>query len=292
MRFEMWQDVDSGQQCSCYKEINRSADDKCMACHGRRYVPGYLKFGYDTVWMSAVDTDVTFTDTEITTDFKSSKVVLSSGALTGTVESGDKAFSRTAVGAAWEVDAQTYVRTAGQSDVTVEYSLDSGSSWADLANLATENPAAGSIRFRATLTRTTTSVFSPLFEITRARYARIGLSGSSSGGECRLGPWILLMRSTPIEKRVKHEHGDRLNQDNLKAWTSGLAMFDPDIEPGSQDELIRYNHVVLRLMDGVHAGAIYKLTDWSPSDPFGYVLVQQTFTLRYVDPVGPYSLIW
>ena len=292
MRFDLWQTVESGQQCSCYKEINRSADDKCMACHGRRYVPGYLKFGHETLWMSAVDTDVTFTDTEITTEFKSSKVVLSTGALSGTVESGDKAFSRTATGSVWESDVQTYIRIAGQSDVTVEYSLDSGATWLDISGLAAANPASGVIRFRATLTRTSLAVFSPLFEIVRTRYATIDVAAEQPDGTFRMGPWVLLMRSVPVEKRIKNEHGDRLNQDNTKVWTSGLAMFDSAIAAGSTAELLRDNHVVFRALDGVQVGSTYKITDWQLSDPMGYILVQQTFTLRYTDPVGPYNLIW
>lgn len=292
MRFDLWQDVESGQQCSCYKEINRSADDKCMACHGRRYVPGYLKFGYETLWMSAVDTDVTFTNTEITTEFKSSKVVLSTGSLSGTVESGDKAFSRTEIGSVWEADAQTYIRIAGQSDVTVEYSLDSGGTWSGISNLATANPASGVIRFRATLTRSTAAILSPLFEIVRARYATIPVASEQPDGTFRVGPWVLLMKSVPVEKKTKNEHGDRINQDNTKMWTAGLSMFDSSIEVGSTGELIRSKHTVFKALDGVQAGTFYVMSDWMLSDPFGMIIVSQTFTARMADPSGPYYLIW
>lgn len=292
IRFEMWRGVTSGQRCSCYKEVNRSSEDKCQACHGMSYVPGYLKFGYNTLWMSAVDADITFTNTEITTDFKSSKVVLSSGALTGTVESGDKPFSRSVLGSVWEYDAQTYVRIAGQSSVTVKYSLDSGFTWSDMSDLVSANPASGVIRFKVILERSFADVLSPLFEIVRARYATIGLSVEQPDGSYRMGPWLLLMRNIPIEKKTKNEYGDLMDQGSLKAWTTGLSFFDPSVVAGSMDELIRSKDTIFRAMDGVQTGNVYKVTDWQNSDPFGYILVDQTFTLRKTDPVGPYSLIW
>lgn len=292
IRFEMWRGVESGQRCSCYKEVSRSSEDKCLACHGVSYVPGYLKFGYNTVWMSAVDTDVTLTNTEITTDFKSSKIVLSSGVLSGTIESGDKTFSRTVLGSTWEYDSQSYIRIDGLSSVVVQYSLDSGKTWSAIANLPTANPASGKIRFRATLARTTTDVLSPLFEILRARYSTIGLASEQPDGSYRMGPWLLILRSIPTEKKTKNEHGDLLDQGTLKGWTAGLSFFDSSVTVGSEGELIKSKDTIFKPMDGVQKGAIYKVVDWSLSDPLATIVLDQNFTLRREDPVGPFSYVW
>lgn len=293
LRMELWRKVDSGNRCSCYKESTQQSDLKCRSCHGSSWVPGYLKFGYEAFWMSSVDDDITFTNVHISREFKSSKVVLDSSATEGSVVSGDKAFSRGVAGSQWEYDVSSFVRLEGYSSVMVEYSLDSGRTWKDIASLVTENPESGVIRFRATLTRDTTDVLSPMFEIVRARYASIPYSDEvDAGGSPRYGPWILAMRSVPQRSFIKSEEGDRPEQRNLMFWTSGLSLFDPSIEVGSDDELLSGPGVVVNVLDGVMAGSRYVVTTWKQSDPLGYKIVNQEFTLRIENPSGPYSLLW
>ena len=293
IRSEMWKSVETGTKCSCYKESNKTSDSKCLSCHGIGLVPGYLKFGYNTLWMSAVDSDVTLTNVEITTTFKSSKIILSSSATTGTIESGDKTFSKTATGAVWENDVSSYVRVDGSSSVTVEYSLDSGVTWNGISNLTGATPSSGTIRFKATLSRDTTSILSPLFEMVRARYATVDLSSQQADGSYRMGPWVLLMRTIPVSRNTRSEWANLPTQENLKVWTVGLSEFDSSITAGSNDEFIRENNeVIFRIMDGVQTDSRYKITSYSPSDPFAYIITQQTFDIRYIDPVGPYNLIW
>ena len=188
LRAALWQSNTDGNKCACYKEANDQSDRKCKTCHGTGSVPGYLKFGYTTVWMSVVDSDITLTNCAVTTEFKSAKVMLSSSATSGTIESGDKAFTRSIVGSTWEYEVSSFVRIAGSSTVVVEYSVDSGVSWTAIASLPTANPASGVIRFRATLTRTSTSVLSPMFEIVRGRFEIIASTDEQPDGTYRHGP--------------------------------------------------------------------------------------------------------
>lgn len=294
LRADLWFGVTDGTRCACYKESTQQADRKCSTCYGIGYAPGYLKFGYDTVFLSATDSDITFTNTEITNTFKSSKIQLTDGSTTGIVESGDKSFSRAAVGATWAYSVSDFVRIADSSTTTVEYSLDAGSSWSDIANLPTANPASGSIRFRATLTRTSTAVLSPLFEIVRARYARIDLGTDISpiNNEPRTGPWILAMLTTPVQQTLKSERGDFPSHSNTSYWTSGMSMFDPQVTPGSDAELITGPNVLISMLDGALTDKRYATTSWSYSDTFGYQVVSQTFAIRIADPSGPKVLVW
>lgn len=290
IRAAMWYYVSEGEKCTCYKESYRQADRKCSSCHGTGFVPGYLKFGYQTEWMASADDDLVFTNTRITREIKTAKIELLPGQTTGTVESGDKAFVRSAVGSEWEYDVQSFVRTPGFSDVAVEFSLDSGGSWADIATLPTVNPSSGVIRFRATLTRDDADVLSPLFEIVRARYATIDLQDSFQG-VYRRGPWILVMRSVPVRRFGKSEYGDMPFQE-MNMWTTGLSAFDPSIEVGSREELVEGPNVLMEILDGVLAGSRYITTSWQNSDPFAEIVTTQTFQARIEDPVGPYSLVW
>lgn len=299
LRTELWIGVETGNRCACYNEAHKAADRKCGSCHGIGLVPGYTKFGHDTVWMSATDADVTLTGLEITTTFKSAKVQLTAGTLAGTIESGDKAVDRTATGSAWEYDVSSFIRIDGSSNIAVEYSIDSGSNWLAISGLATANPSSGVIRFKATLTRTTSSVLSPLFEIMRARYGTIDLEGSriSSGDEpdtciSQYGPWIYVMNEKPRQNYLKSEHGD-LPTYTMKFWTMGLASFDSSLTVNSSEELLEGPSVAFRFLDGVLANERkYVMTDWQMSDPGAYMVTIQTFTMRVADEVGPYAAIF
>jgi hypothetical protein len=179
------------------------------------------------------------------------------------------------------------LREEAYSSCVVEYSLDSGITWKDLSTLETDSPSSGVIRFRATLTRDSVDVLSPFFEIVRARYATINTSEDN-----RRGPWILLMRPSPKLSRVKSEWGDKPTSDVMPVWTAGLSMFDPSIQAGTDEELIKGPGVLFEILDGALVGYRYIMTNWQYSDPFGYIIVTQNFNIRIADPVDPYSLVW
>lgn len=296
LRAALWQSNTEGNKCACYKEANDQSDRKCKSCHGTGSLPGYLKFGYTTHWMSVVDDDVILTNCEITTEFKSAKVMLSSGATSGTIESGDKAFTRSIVGSTWEYETSTFVRIAASSTVTVEYSLDSGVNWSVMSNLPTANPASGTIRFKATLTRTSTGILSPLFEIVRARFERIAYSGLQASGEYRQGPWILVLRQVSKNRYIKTDSGDAPARTEMPLWTIGLSAFDPDIVVGSRDELINAEDIgpsdFIEFLDGVMVGTRFVMVERSHSDPFAMIIMDQNFLSRSGNPNGPYSIIW
>ena len=294
IRADLWQGVSSGTTCSCYKESNRQADRKCRSCHGviGGYIPGYLKFGYNTLWMSANDTDVTLTDVAITSEFRSAKAGLVEGALSGTVESSDKAFSRTAIGSVWETNAATFIRIQADSSVVVEYSLDSGSTWVDIDQLSVVNPSSGNIRFKVTLTRTSTDILTPFFEIVRARYATLDLSEDRGDGTYTYGPWIRVLNAKPFKGYEKSEHGDSPTITSMVLWTSGLSMFDSSIEVNSAEELLNGPNVIFEILDGALQGNRLLMLNWQHSDPGGYQVVTQTFKVRREDPVSPFALVW
>ncbi len=297
VRTSLWRSSAIGTKCACYKESNQQSDRKCKSCHGTGAVPGYLKFGYNTVWMSVVDSDVTLTNCNITTEFKSAKAILSATALTGVVESGDKPFTRSVVGSAWAYDVASYVRIGASSSVVVEYSTNSGLTWAAIAALPTANPASGAIRFRATLTRTSTAIMSPLFEIVRARYETLAFSNQQADGSYRRGPWILVMRNIPKSRFTKTEHGDAPFSTDLNFWTTGLSYFDTSIVLDSVEELIKPVDEgpcdFIEFMDGVATGDRYIVIERQFSDPMAQTLLDQNFIARLSEQnIDQYALVW
>ena len=292
LRTELWQGVVDGPVCACYNPINQMADRKCSACHGVGKVPGYLKFGYKTLWLSASDEDATLTDVRLTKNYQSSKLELVDDAIQGTIESEDLPFSRTVLGSSWETSVQYFLMESDYSSVGIEYSFDSGLTWYDLEDLTSDTTQEGSIRFKATLSRDDTDVRSPLFEMIRARYSTIPLSNSDMLGVYRKGPFILIMRGPPSTGYRKQDYGDQPIEEGLDMWTAGLGMFDPSIELGSLAELVKGPDALIKLLDGARAGNRYVATAWQNSDPLAYLLVSQTFKTRIADSVDPFSLVW
>lgn len=294
LRANLWRGVTSGNLCSCYKESNRASDRKCKSCHANLngYVPGYFKFGYTTFWMSSVDDGLVFSDTEIVEEFKSAKVQLSGDALEGWVESVDFEFQRNAIGSVWEYDVAAFRQRGDDASVSVQYSLDSGLSWESIETLPVNNPAEGIIRFRAFLSRTSSDIRSPLFEIVRARFAYIDLSGQLCDGSYAAGPFIKVMKSDPQTNLIKSDYGDVSVVNGLKFWTGPLSMFDPSIPKNSSRELLEGPNVIIELLDGVFAGKRFIVIDWTLSDPGGFKVVTQNFSMRAEVDEGPYSLVW
>lgn len=292
LRMAVWRSVLSGTQCNCWNKANEQSDRKCVSCYGQRYVPGFYKFGYNTLWLSASDSGTQSVNLR-RPEYKSSYIEISPGFTSGTLESVDFPFIRSAFGSVWEYEVSAVVREDG-GQVVAEYSLDAGVTWFDISNLPTENPAAGSIRFRITLARETVSKVSPQFSILRARYATIPLSGLTNG-EYRNGPWVLALKTNVYRQIKKQDIGDIPYYDSGNFWTVGLSTFDPNIQPGTREDIFEGPGFV-EFLDGVfrvsNVTARRNLTSWRTSDPFGYIILSQDFTLRIADPVGPYALAW
>jgi hypothetical protein len=284
LRAELYLGVEEGPKCKCYKESTKQSDRKCFTCHGTGKAPGYEKFGYQTFWMSSSDEGLIFHNTEVSTKFKSATILLSEGQTAGHVESLDMSFGRDIINSVWEYDDKYLLRDKGNSSILVKYSLDSGLTWKNISNLPTENPSAGLIRFKAELSRSSANILSPFFEVVKARYARIPTHE-------RWGPWILVLNNKPTRRKIKTDYGDQPLQEGLGMWTTGLSMFDPDISPNSEGELISGPFAFIRLLDGVLKGNTYAINSWQQSDPRGYLVVQN-FDTRFADEHDPLSLVW
>jgi len=292
VRAYVWRGVFSGDQCPCYKESYKSSDRKCRTCHGTSIIPGYLKFGYNTLWMAAVDSDVTLTNVEVTNDFHSANIQLVEGELTGSIESGDKSFKRTAIGSVWEYNVSDCVRISNYSSIVTEYSLDSGITWKLISLLPSDNPVEGKIRLKTTISRDDDSILSPLFEIARVRFSELDLTRQRSDGSYFDGPFIKIMKPVPKITNTKSDWGDSISASGLNFWTVGLSAFDSSIDMGSDQEKLEGPNIVIEFMDGVLAGKRGVITDWALSDPRGYTVMTQSFSVRLTDGGMHQDLIW
>lgn len=290
--------------CTCVKETSTIGDRQCLSCYGTKYAPGYQKFLCDThFWCSAEVSDMTLTNVSTLTTKKAHVLALSSGATTGTIVTQDKAFSQPATGS-WELKLDAFGRSAGAT-VGLEFSINAGGSWTAVTLTADTRgytgsislPAAGNIRFRITLSRTSTSVLSPAFEIVRIRRVRtedenqrtiIQRSDHVAGTILILRPWIQEQDSIESGRgRVIDHMADR-------TWTAPLDFFDTSITPDTPAVKINDHlggHPFYKYVKGAQTDIEYVLTKTYWSDKMG-TFTHQYFDDRKAQEGEPYHSVW
>jgi hypothetical protein len=268
-------------RCSCVKKTGESADRRCKSCHGISFIPGYLKFGNETIWFASISPDLALTNVQLNTITKPNRIELVANALSGTIETPDVQFIRTDLAGAWEARCD-YVQTdSANSAVLTEFSTDRGSTWTTMAAIASVNPESGLIRFRITLMRNSLSNATPSWEILRARYTTVPIQG-------RMGPWIMALKSVQQNRNIQDLRGIVLDANPSNFWTAPLSLFDCSIpdQGGVGGTLDERNLIIdpafIQFLDGVPAllhHERWSCTNLTYSDPFAY-LTKQNFQAR------------
>lgn len=263
--------------CSCVKVTNQSADIRCNKCHGLKLIPGYVKWGYNTCFYSAVEVGLTGqsdpgfnfpTSIVKNTSTTLHTLQLATGVLSASFVTPDYAVNNPYSGS-FELQTKIYNRAAGNG-YSVEWSLDQGTTWltGDFTKLELSQ---GTIRFRITLSRQSAANASPQFEILRFRYP------------IQDEPFIRAAKPMGNRKKKREETGITEEESGLKYWTipikgsaqvNGQSVFDKAWLPDS---------FILLLREGTFAGDRYWTTNIERSEHIG-VLTSQWFTVRRVQP--------
>jgi hypothetical protein len=294
-------DTPGAVPCTCDKDTRPGSDFKCLSCYGMRYVPGYLKFMHDTIWFSSAEhASFTLTNTERDTTIKPNRMRLTSNALTGTVETNDKAFSN-ADGADWEFEAGVFHKMSTDT-IVVEFSTDAGGTWTDITaiNGANKPTGTGNIRFRITLTRVALTTDSPDFEIIRIR--RVAAERQNDATKVRNGydfepGQILFLRTWMIEQTLRQLGlGRQTDLSADKAWTAPLDFFDNTISPNTPAAKISdreagphpfYEHVL-----GINQGDRMPMYQGSYNEEFQITFTHQAFFDRRSQDGELYGLVF
>lgn len=260
--------------CSCLKDTSKQPDIPCAQCHGTGHLPGYLKMGTRNYWVEATASGWTMSGVVLDTANRPNRLMLAPGAVTGTAISANQAISVTGKLAAWEARAEAFTRDQGvASSILVEASKDNGATWFALSALETQAPTT-QLRFKVTITRTTATVKSPMFEIVRVRFPTMLDTMRNELQE----PVIRVLPTWNVEQEQKNAYGTSIQQPNQAFWTLPLFFFD---------ETIQENTTAARLEDDVFVedrfggsiGIRYPITEFKYSDTFGR-FTRQEFTAR------------
>jgi hypothetical protein len=283
--------------CSCIKASGQHADRKCRSCNGIGFIPGYKKFGNQTLWISSITPQLVLTNCNLNVITKPNRIQLDAGSLTGTIECPDIPFIRLLRDQAWEYRNDYILSDGNNSSVVAEFSINSGVSWSPISSLseASTPPGvnAGQIRFKVTLNRNSTSVSSPQWEILRTRFPTIDLCD-------RFGPWILVLKTVPNSRNIEDIRGVQLDSSGTNFWTAPLSYFNRQVpdqgfvdQPLNKGELI-IDPAFIQFLDGVPSvlgNSRWSVMNVNWSDPFGYV-TKQVFQARQDQEQEFTSLVW
>lgn len=275
--FAIWREakavLENPTQCSCFKDTSKQPDIPCSQCYGTGAIPGYLKFGTRNYWVESTAAGWTLTNVVVDTNNRPNRLMLATGATSGTAVSPNLTISVVGKLAAWEAKADAFTRDGGAaSSVTVEASKDNGATWFALSALESEAPTT-QLRFRVSMTRTTAAVKSPMFEIVRARFATMLDTMRNELNE----PVIRAIPTWNVEAELR-QVGGTLIQNSQTFWTLPLYFFD---------NTVAQNSVAARLEDDVFAEVRYggeigfrkPFVEFKYSDTFG-TFTRQEFAIR------------
>lgn len=260
--------------CSCFKDTSKQPDIPCAQCHGTGHIPGYIKMGTRTYWSEATAAGWTFTNTVVDTVNRPNRIMLSPAAVSGIAVSPNITISVTGKLAAWEASANAFTRDQGAaSSILVEASKDNGVTWFALSALEAQAPTT-QLRFKATFTRTTATVKSPMFEIVRARFPTML---DTMRGELQ-EPVIRVLPTWNIEQEQRNAYGTSVQQSNQAFWTLPLFFFDETIAENTPAARLE-DDVFVEDRFGGSVGSRYPITEFKYSDTFGK-FTRQEFTAR------------
>lgn len=305
--------------CSCKKNTTDTSDRSCISCMGTQFCPGFVQFLTETLfWASSEDTMMTVADTELITTKKVNVYGLVDGELTGTIITPVKAYEANPDGTDWEIKLDAYKRAASQ-DITLEYSLDAGTTWIGVtltevtANAADRafgwtgeilaadlDPDGGDIQFRITLTRASVDDLTPAWEIVRMRRVQTERE-NNFWNRRRRDDWvagsILICKPWTIEQdSLDPSRGRTTDHLSDKTWTVGLHNFDTTLTRNTpvcriQDTL--GPHAFYEFANGVMATERYVLTQTYVSTMLGTGhFTYQSFDDRKSQAGEPYATVW
>jgi hypothetical protein len=259
--------------CSCDKETAKTSDDRFFSCYGTRIIPGYVMFLHETHFFSSAEA-AGYTLVGCALDFKvkPNRILLTSGAVSGTIETADKAYTNPN-GDDWELRLDVFERSTG-AVISAEFSTDGGATFfpASAINGASKPTGAGNIRFRITMTRAAASDKAPAFEILRLRRIQSEnvnqqLVKARSVDNSFLPGQILMARTWVMERTIR-DAGRGRNTDHAgdKAWTTPLNFFDTSITPETPPAAIQdresgphpFYEVAYGIRNGIDRYALYQ----------------------------------
>jgi hypothetical protein len=274
--------------CGCVKTTNQTADVRCQKCYGTKFIPGFVKWGYNTSFFSAVASGFTGQPdagfelpTSIVKNVATSlhTLQLAPGVISSSFQTSDFAVYNP-YNTDWELEALVYNRAPGNSYL-VEWSLDRGANWFS-GDFKTLQLSRGDIRFRVTMSRLNSNSPSPQFEILRFRHP------------CQDQPWIRIAKPMGSRKKKREVFGNVTDESGLKFITiplQGQAQINGEVVYSKVWLPDEGSSFFFEVKEGSFAGDRYWNTSLERSEHIG-ILTSQLLAVRKLQAEEIYSSIF
>jgi hypothetical protein len=274
-----WQQIISSDvlalTCSCVKDTTNKADITCNSCYGTSFIPGYVKFFHENIYVSSISSGLTLTNIILDKNIKPYRLLLDANQLTGTIESGAIPYVNS-LNLDWDYKSDiTLIKNT--NTILVEFSTDNISYFpiAEINDVGKQPIGVGNIYLRTTLTRANVNDRSPEYEILRLRHPT------------KLEPYIKILRPQISEVPSLMQYGSRVENVGERFWTSPLDFFDSTIVQDTPAAKIIENSFYERVT-GINTGVRFVTTKLNYNEEFG-IFSHQSFESRKVQPEEIYA---
>jgi hypothetical protein len=252
--------------CSCVKDTTERPDATCASCYGTKYIPGYVRFAHETLYLSSIDSGATLTNVVLNKDIKPNRILLGDTDLTGSITSPAISYTNPS-GYDWEFRGDSAIIESVNS-INYYFSTDNITYYSilELNDVGKKPIGTGSIYLRAVLTRVAITDRSPEFEIMRLRHATVE------------NPYIKILRPAININPTWGSYGKRSEHIGERFWTIPLNFFDSSITPDTIDAQIQENSFYEKI-SGINTGIKYVTSKLMYNEEFG-IFTQQSFDTR------------
>ena len=262
--------------CSCVKDTTSSPDIACCSCYGTKAIPGYVRFGWETIYFASISS-ATCVNTYLNTDIKPYRLMLSDGFLTGSIASGALPYSNP-----HQLDWEFRCDSATIKDanlVVVTFSTDGiiFNPISQINNAGKKPINSGVIYINIMLSRGSIDQRSPEFEIIRLRHMKTCNSN------------IKILRPQVTELPILMQYGGRYENMAERFWTMPLDFFDRHIQADTPSARIIENSFYQRV-HGINSESRFVTTKLSYNEEFG-IFTHQSFEPRRAQPKEAYALL-
>lgn len=257
----LWQQVEAGLECTCDKLETGQRDSRCPVCNGAGFVGGYEKFGFATIFIAANTPGIVLNDLVI---LKKSpwQVEIAPGKKTGTLITPVFQITESFGFTGSRLSGFDGLRNLTQTGFRVEYTVNAGVDWFDLADTTLLSEPALNIQFRLTLSRASEKDSSPFFKILRARW------------QMAMNTTVLISKRSFPEQRWLETFGVRVKLDGITWWTT------PNLGiPGQKATLVQEDDL-FEILDGAYKPQSTDVEEFPVSGRF------KPTNVTYVEPKG------
>lgn len=259
---DLWRQLGSGLPCTCIKPETGQVNQRCPVCYGSRFVGGFEKFGYSTIFVAASTPGLQLDSGLVIAKKNPWQLELASGKTQGVALTPSYYVTQSLGYSGSVISGLDGLRKLTQEGILVEYTTNGIDFLPLLGNVDLLEEPSFYVTFRITLTRASASEVSPFFQILRARW------------QMQQNTQMYISKRSFPEQRWLESFGVRVKLDGVTWWTT------PNLGIVGQEPILIQENDLFEINQGIY----------QPQDPgeeeFPISGRYKPANVQYVEPKG------